>query len=151
MRKFFYINSLAILPTVFIGVRSVVPLLSEGNLPSTNCKKIFRWLVVFYGISTLIGYLMPNPVYTHISNISHRWIACRQHYFQMGCLNTVEWFQVLLPNTNHSINHYLFVCTQLNGSKYCHVILIIQFNSHLLVHSLMVSSRVNDQIILFDL
>ena len=27
------------------------------------------WLVVFYGISTLEGYLMKNPVYTYISNI----------------------------------------------------------------------------------
>ena len=24
------------------------------------------WLVVFHGISTLVGYLMPNPVYTYI-------------------------------------------------------------------------------------
>ena len=29
------------------------------------------WLgwVGFYGTSTLVGYLMPNPVYTNISNI----------------------------------------------------------------------------------
>ena len=26
-------------------------------------------LVVFYGISNLIGYLMPNPFYTNISNL----------------------------------------------------------------------------------
>ena len=26
-------------------------------------------LVGFYGISTLVGYFMPNPLYTHISNI----------------------------------------------------------------------------------
>ena len=25
--------------------------------------------VGFYGISTLVGYLMPNPLYTHILNI----------------------------------------------------------------------------------
>ena len=24
----------------------------------------FSWLVVFYGISTLMGYLMPNPFYS---------------------------------------------------------------------------------------
>ena len=31
----------------------------------------YRWfgLVGFYGISTIIGYLMPNPVYTYILNI----------------------------------------------------------------------------------
>ena len=28
----------------------------------------FGW-VGFYGISTIIGYLMPNPLYTYISNI----------------------------------------------------------------------------------
>ena len=27
------------------------------------------WLVVFYGISTSVSHLMPNPVYTYISNI----------------------------------------------------------------------------------
>ena len=26
-------------------------------------------LVGFYGISTIVGYLMPNPLYTHILNI----------------------------------------------------------------------------------
>ena len=26
-------------------------------------------LVGFYGISTLVGYLMPNPLYTHVLNI----------------------------------------------------------------------------------
>ena len=28
----------------------------------------FDW-VVFYGISTTVGYLMPNPLYTYILNI----------------------------------------------------------------------------------
>ena len=27
------------------------------------------WLVRFYGISTIVGYLMPNPLYTYILNI----------------------------------------------------------------------------------
>ena len=27
------------------------------------------WLVDFYGISTLVSYLMPNPVHVYISNI----------------------------------------------------------------------------------
>ena len=30
---------------------------------------IWLGLVGFYGISTIIGYLMPNPLYTHILNI----------------------------------------------------------------------------------
>ena len=30
------------------------------------CKDKWFGLVWFYGISTIIGYLMPNPVYTYI-------------------------------------------------------------------------------------
>ena len=26
-------------------------------------------LIVFYGISTFVGYLIPNPVYTYVLNI----------------------------------------------------------------------------------
>ena len=43
------------------------------------------------------------------------------------CLQIVKWLQVLLFNTNYSIQHYSFTCIQLNGSKYCYVIPIIQF------------------------
>ena len=32
-------------------------------------KYIGFGLVDFYGISTIVGYLMPNPLYTYISNI----------------------------------------------------------------------------------
>ena len=33
-------------------------------------KKIaYSWLVGFHGISTIVGYLMPNPLYTYILNI----------------------------------------------------------------------------------
>ena len=38
-----------------------------------------------------------------------------------------KWFQVLLVNTNDSIQHYSFVCMQLNGSMYCYVIVGHQF------------------------
>ena len=36
-------------------------------------------------------------------------------------------FSSIAINTNNSIQHYSFICTELNGSKYCYVILIIQF------------------------
>ena len=42
-------------------------------------------------------------------------------------MHTVNWFQVLLFNTNS------FICTLLNGFRYCYVIPIIQFKS--LVHT----------------
>ena len=31
--------------------------------------QLVGWLVGFYGLSTLIGYLIPNPVYTYILNV----------------------------------------------------------------------------------
>ena len=53
--------------------------------------------------------------------------------------HTVEKFQVLLFNTNNFIQHSLFVCTQLNGSKYCYVSLTIQLKiSHLFTHTEMI-------------
>ncbi len=32
-------------------------------------RKQLNGLVGFYGISTIVGYLMPNPLYTYILNI----------------------------------------------------------------------------------
>ena len=32
-------------------------------------KYVWFGLVGFYGISTIVGYLMPNPLYTYISNM----------------------------------------------------------------------------------
>ena len=40
-------------------------------------------------------------------------------------MHTVKWFRVLLFNTSNSIQHFLFVCTLLNGCKYCYIIQII--------------------------
>ena len=39
----------------------------------------------------------------------------------------MKWFQVLLSNTNYSIQHVSFICALSNGSKYCFVIPIILF------------------------
>ena len=40
---------------------------------------LFGW-VVFYGISTIVGYLMPNPLYTYISNIYYLVGLCFMAY-----------------------------------------------------------------------
>ena len=32
-------------------------------------KKLVGWLIGFYGISTIVGYLIQNSVYTYILNI----------------------------------------------------------------------------------
>ena len=34
-----------------------------------NCARDRISLIWFYGISTIVGYLMPSPVFTHILNI----------------------------------------------------------------------------------
>ena len=37
--------------------------------------KYMIWLGWVYGISTIIGYLMPNPLYTYILNIWFGWVG----------------------------------------------------------------------------
>ena len=52
-------------------------------------------------------------------------------------------FTLLLFNTNYSPEHYSFICTQLNGFKYCYVFLIIQLNISYLF------TELNNQTIIF--
>ena len=35
----------------------------------SDCQLVVLGWVRFYGISTILGYLMPNPLYTYILNI----------------------------------------------------------------------------------
>ena len=59
--------------------------------------------------------------------------------FNIICLQTVKRLQALLFNTHYTIQYYLFICTQLSGSKYCNVSLTIQLNiSHLFTHTEMI-------------
>ena len=79
---------------------------------------------------------------SNITNINS--FICTQlngfkHHYVMLIIqlrHTVKEFQVLLINTNNSIQHNLINSTQLNCSKYCYVSLTIQLNiSHLFTHS----------------
>ena len=54
-------------------------------------------LVWFYGISTIVGYLMPNPVFTYISNIWFLNTFCRYRH--------LEDQKALFLTTQFSINH----------------------------------------------
>ena len=45
----------------------------------------------------------------------------------MICLYTMKWLQVLIFNTDYSIQHYSFICIHSNDSEYCYVIPIFQF------------------------
>ena len=67
------------------------------------------WLV-FYGISTIVRHLMPNPVYTYILNIN---MICK-YILSITCLNVpelsflhrVKWFQIL---TRTQKSYLLFI------------------------------------------
>ena len=62
-----------------------------------ECKQIY--LVWFYGISTIVGYLMPNPFYTYIKYMISK------HILKITFLNkpepvfllhTIKWFHLIL-------------------------------------------------------
>ena len=41
---------------------------------------VSSWLVGFYGVSTFVGYLIPNPIYTCILNIYDLvWLGFKAH------------------------------------------------------------------------
>ena len=42
---------------------------SKSCFPFFSVNFIWIGLVAFYGISTIVGYLMPNPLYTYILNM----------------------------------------------------------------------------------
>ena len=64
------------------------------------------YLVWFYGISTLVGYLMPNPVHTYILNM---YMICKHflHNILKWTWALFKWFQVFLYNRN---NLTLVIC-----------------------------------------
>ena len=77
---------------------------------------------------------MPNPVFTYI-----KWFVnsfCRYIFKQDWAHSFVHGLMVsIIFNTNISIYYSSFVYTQLNGFKYCYILLIIQLNSHLFTQS----------------
>ena len=78
-------------------------MLSEYHQPDVK----LGWLDKFYGISSVVGYLMPDPVYMYISNMDY-----------LRTNNLVVKFQ---------INQSPFVCRHLNGFKYCYQTLTVLF------------------------
>ena len=77
--------------------------------------------VWFDGVSTIVDYLMPNPVFAYILNV---W------FVNILKIQTVKWSDSYIPNNS---------ILKLNGSKYCYLSLTIQLNiSHLFAHSLMI-------------
>ena len=74
---------------------------------------------------------MNSFIYKQLNGFKHRYVK-----LTIQSRDIVKEFQVLLINTNNSVQHYSFVSTQLNGSKYCYVSLTIQLKiSHFLTHN----------------
>ena len=74
---------------------------------SRNTSHILVW---FYGISTIEGYLISNPLYTHMI-CKHILLIMFLNEPKLILLHTVKWFQVLLCITNNSIKHQSFIYT----------------------------------------
>ena len=73
---------------------------------------------------------MRNPVYIYIYTIKCFQVLLIIHFWP-----TLKEFQVFLFNINNSSQHYSFVCSQSNGFKYCHVLLVIKLYSQLFTQS----------------
>ena len=68
--------------------------------------KIKGWLVgwlVFYGISILVGYLVPNSVIYDLYVNSLLITLLLNKWLELICLHTFKWFQVLLFHMSNSI------------------------------------------------
>ena len=53
----------------FYGISTIVGYLMPNSSLYRYIKYVWFGLVGFYGISTIVGYLMPNPLYTDILNM----------------------------------------------------------------------------------
>ena len=141
------------------------------DLQHLRCKLVWFGLVWFYDI---VGYLMPNSIYTYISNIWFVNTFCRYTQLndqtvlfltiQFTKVNKVKWFQVLACITNNSIKHQSFVYIQLNDQtvlfltiqftkvnkvKWFQVLICITNNS--IKHQSFVYIQLNDQTVQFSI
>ena len=101
--------------------------------------------VWFYDISTIVGYLMPNPVFRYkIYDLRAYFVdihMIKQFYFKqfnIAQVNGIKLFQVLLCITNTSIKHQSFIYTELNDQTV--LFLTIQFSISHFLHSVWMSN-----------
>ena len=109
-------------------------------------KDIWFGLVGFYGISTIVGYLMPNPFYTYILNIYMIWFGwVLWHINHCRLFNAKSFLYIYIKYIYHLETHFVDnilkrvwarFCSQLNGSKYCYITLTISHQSFVCTHSL---------------
>ena len=96
-------------------------------------KTQYIWfgLVMFYGISTLVDYSMPDPVYTYMIC---KWIVYKKDFLKQNKTHLhTNGFKNLTLTILFIINH--FFCTHLKSFKYCYLTPVVLF-----AHSEMVSS-----------
>ena len=92
----------------------------SDNVRQFGSSGCFYWgckgcdLVRFYGISTIVGYLMPNPVFAYMLNTGFINTFCRYIKFNY---QTVLFLTIQFNISHYSIEHYLFIWTQSNVSK----------------------------------
>ena len=95
-------------------------------------KYIWFVLVWVYGISTIVGYLMPNPVHTYILNIYDLiWFGlvlrhinhCRLFYAKSCLYIYIEYIYDLGTHFADNILKWAWAlfCIQSNGFKYCYI------------------------------
>ena len=119
---------------------------------SLNIYIRYIWfsLVGFYGISTIVGYLMPNPIYTYILNkymVWFGWVLC--HINHCWLFNAKSYLCIYIEYIwfVNSLCIYILNDPELillyTGFKYCYVSQTIQLNtSHML-------TQLNDQTVPF--
>ena len=66
------------------------------------------WLVVFYDISTIMDYLMLNPVYTYDFKLNSLLVS-----------SLCKWKLIVCKQM---VSTTVIVCTQLNGLMYCYLL-----------------------------
>ena len=129
----------------FYGISTIVGYLMPNSL-YTYILNIWFGLVGFYGISNIAGYLMPNSLYTYILNIWFGLVGFYGISTIVGYLyDILKWarahflhtdgFKYFSSYTNNSTNYQSFVCTQLNGTKFCFVSIIIYIENQSLVYT----------------
>ena len=78
----------------------------QRSIFNIDWYKILVGLVRFYGISTIVDYLTPNPLYTYIKYIydmlTHFVDYILKRVWALFC--AVKWFQVLLYNSHNLIS-----------------------------------------------
>ena len=101
----------------YLGPYQVLPLRARVDLWAMAMKMYSTFPKASVSLDCFVSYL-GHPLGSGLTSLPRcsRCILQPQSTGQYFC--RVKWFQRLPINTNDSCQHYSFVCTQLNGSKF---------------------------------